>query len=40
MRFAIAILVAVLVVVGAGCGGKFELPTEKRIAALMGHLTT
>ncbi len=32
MRLAIALLVAVLVVVGVGCGGKFELPTEKRIA--------
>lgn len=32
MRFALVLLLAALVIVGVGCGGKFELPTEKRIA--------
>jgi hypothetical protein len=31
MRFAIILLLAFGVALGAGCGGRFELPTEKRV---------
>lgn len=31
MRFLLVLAVAVFVIVGAGCGARYELPTEKRI---------